>query len=156
MEHSILAPQTLIFVIPIIAIVMGLGTGMVKIYLDYRKRRDMFALYHQERMAAIDKGIELPPLPQDFFHEEAKPSRVAPHGTLLSGLILVFLGLALLLALHFTPAVRESAPGTPLFALIPVAVGVACLIYYFSVGRKLAAVMEEERKARLAQATQAR
>ena len=80
-----------------------------ELYLNYRKRKDMFALYHQERMAAIEKGIELPPLPEDFFHEEpsADASRRSSHGTLLAGLILVFLGLTLYLALHFTVSRTE-------------------------------------------------
>src|ERR1700678_4050598 len=53
--------------IPIIAIVLGISMGAWTIYLSYRKRREMFALYHEERMAAIEKGIELPPLPEEFF-----------------------------------------------------------------------------------------
>jgi hypothetical protein len=138
--------------IPIIAIVMGIGIGMLSIYLSYRKRKEMFALYHQERMAAIEKGIELPPLPEDFFHEDGKPLRRSPHGTLLSGLVLVFIGLTLYLALHFTVTRTDTGGGAALFALIPAGVGAACLIYYFTVGRKLAADMEAERKARLAEA----
>ena len=91
--------------IPIIAIVMIFGTGMLAIYFNYRKRRDMFALYHQERMAAIEKGIELPPLPEDFFREDGKggkPARRGGHGTLLFGLILLIAGLTLYIALHHT------------------------------------------------------
>src|ERR1017187_5481986 len=88
--------------IPIVAIVMVFGTGMLSIYLNYRKRKEMFALYHQERMAAIEKGIDLPPLPEDFFHEDGKPARRSPHRQLLSGLILVSIGVTLYFALHFT------------------------------------------------------
>ena len=61
----------IIYLIPILAIVMTIGAGMLKLYLNYQKRKDMFALYHQERMAAIEKGIELPPLPEDFFREDS-------------------------------------------------------------------------------------
>lgn len=155
--HSILSPATLLFLIPIIAIVMGIGIGMLSIYLSYRKRKDMFALYHQERMAAIEKGIELPPLPEDFFHEDGgKPRSHSPHGTLLGGLVLVFIGLTLYLALHFTVPRTEAGGDVALYALIPGGIGVACLIYYFTVGRRLAAEMEEERKARLAEAARAR
>ena len=145
-------PEILIFLIPIVAIVMGIGIGMLSIYLSYRKRKEMFALYHQERMAAIEKGIELPPLPEDFFHEDGMSSRRSPHGTLLSGLVLVFIGITLYLALHFTAARSDEGGGAALFALIPAGIGAACLIYYFTVGRKLAAAIEEERKARLAEA----
>lgn len=145
-------PDILGLFIPIIAIVMGLGTGMLRMFLNYRKGKEMFTLYHQERMAAIEKGVELPPLPEDFFQDEGRQLRRASHGTLLSGLIMVFTGLTLYVALHFTIQ-RSDVDGDPaLFALIPAGIGAACLIYYFTVGRKHAAAIEEERKARAAEA----
>jgi heme/copper-type cytochrome/quinol oxidase subunit 3 len=141
--------MTMVFLVPILVIF----AGMLATYLNYRKRREMFALYHQERMAAIEKGIELPPLPDDSFREERKPSRRSSHGTLLVGLILLFIGLTLYLSLYFTGTrTEEGGNGAP-FALIPAGIGVAFLIYYFTVGRKLAAAMEEERKAWLAEAS---
>ena len=156
MQLAFLQTDELALFIPIIAIVMGIGNGMLSIYLNYRKRREFFALYHQERMAAIEKGIELPTLPEDFFQGEGKPSRTPGHRTLLSGLILVFLGLALLIALHFTKVMTEAGGDLSLWALLPVGVGAACLVYYFTVGRKLALAVAEERKAKLAEAAQAR
>ena len=140
--------EVLALFIPIVAILMVFGTGMLSIYLNYRKRKTMFALYHQERMAAIEKGVELPPLPEDFFHGEGggKPRCRSGHGTLLSGLILVAFGLTLYLAIHFT-ASRTFEGGDPaLFALLPAGIGVACLIYYFAVGRKLALALDAERQ----------
>jgi hypothetical protein len=143
--------------IPLSAIVLGLGTGMLNLYLSYCKRRDMFALYHQERMAAIEKGVELPPLPDDFFREDGKPSRRGSHGTLLAGLILLFTGATLYLALHFTiPPAAVNGMDLGLFALIPTGIGLACLIYYYAVGRKVAEAMEAERKAKLAEEAQAK
>ena len=144
----------LIVLIPIVAIVMVFGAGMLSHFLNYRKRRDMFALYHQERMAALDKGIELPPLPEDFFHEE--PARRSPHGTLLTGLILVFGGLTLYPALHFTASRTDAGGDAALYALVPCGIGAACLLFYFIVGRKAAIAMEEERKARLTDASRAK
>ena len=149
-----LAPGILIILIPIVAIVMVFGTGMLNLFLNYRRRRDMFALYHQERMAALEKGIELPPLPEDFFHEA--PSRRSPHGTLLTGLILVFAGLTSYLALHFTVSPTDAGGDAALYALIPCGIGAAFLLYYFIVGRKAATAMEEERKARLADESRAK
>lgn len=146
-------PDILVCLIPIVAIVMVFGTGMLSIYLNFRKRRDMFALYHQERMAAIEKGVELPPLPEDFFHEDGgKPRRRARHGTLLGGLILAFLGLALYIALHFTVPRTDGGGDVALYALIPTGIGIACLIYYFAVGRKIALAIDAERKPDLADA----
>ena len=130
--------------IPIVAIVMGIGIAMLTVFLNYRKRKEMFALYHQERMAAIEKGIELPPLPDAFFDEDRKPR--SPHRGMAVGLIWSFVGLALLVALYF------NEQGTvALFALIPIAVGLAYLIYYFAVGKKEAEVLEAERKAKAAE-----
>jgi hypothetical protein len=144
-------PEIMVFLVPIVAIVMVFGTGMLSIYLGYRKRKEMFALYHQQRMAAIEKGIELPSMPEDFFYEDGKPRRRSPYGTLLSGLVLVATGVTLYPALS---SIAGSA--VALFALIPSGIGVACLIYYLAVGRKLAAAMEEERKAKLAEAARNR
>jgi hypothetical protein len=126
---------------------------MLSIYLNYRKRRDIFALYHEERMTAMEKGVDLPPLPDDFFHEEVKPSRRSSHGTLLTGLILVFVG-----AIFYFALLRDETinPNRAIYALIPTGIGAACLIYYFTVGRKLALAAEAERKARLEQTTRVR
>ena len=52
------ASQILGVMIPIIAIVMGLGLGMLKIWTDYRKKREILQAHHAERMAAIEKGID--------------------------------------------------------------------------------------------------
>jgi hypothetical protein len=150
MEHNIvpIVAIVMVFMVPI----LGICLGMVTTYLNYQKRKEMFALYHQERMAAIEKGIELPPLSEDFFHENGPPPRRSPHSTLLTGLILVFVGLTVYLALRFSGVSTETGLIVALFGLIPAGVGVAFLIYYVTVGRKLAAAIEEERKARLAQA----
>jgi len=134
----------LVLLIPLSAIVLGIGVGMLAIYLEYRKRKEMFALYHQERMAAIDKGIELPPLPEEFFGADCgKP--VSPHAKLLGGLIPLFVGLALFVALRY-----NARSSVALYALIPIAVGLAMLIYYFTVGRKEAEAIEAAKKEKSA------
>lgn len=140
----------MVFMVPIMGIVMG----MVAVYFNYRKRKEMFALYHQERMAAIEKGVEIPPLPEDFFRNDSAPAprRRSPHATLLTGLILFFVGVTVAAALHYAGVRMDNGADTALFGLIPAGIGVAFLIYYFAVGRKWALAMEEERKARLAEA----
>ena len=155
MEPS-LSIQIFVFLIPFTAIVMGLGTGMLAIYFNYRKRKEMFTLFHQERMAAIEKGIELPPLSEDFFHENGKPSPRSPHKALLNGLIMLSIGLTLYFAMHFTGVRTDGGGDAALFALIPAGIGVAYLIYYFAAGRKLAMSLEEERKAKLAETARVR
>jgi hypothetical protein len=127
-----------------VAIVMGVGIGMLAIFLDYRKRDKMFALYHQERMAAIEKGLDLPPLPEEFFSDGKRKS---PHDQLLGGLVCLFIGLALFGALYYMTGLKVA-----LFALILVGIGLALLIYYAAVGRKQALALEAERKAKAAAA----
>jgi hypothetical protein len=111
--------------IPIVAIVMGVGIGMLAIYFDYRKKQDMFALHHKERMAAIEKGMDVPPLPPEFF-QDGRRSRPRTHGDFLRrGLVLLFVGAAISIALYNTN--RNSY----LWGLVPAAVGVAQLLYYY-------------------------
>jgi hypothetical protein len=85
MDHNHSLVAILSMVIPIVAIIMGVGIGMLSLLLQFRRKRDMFQLYHAERMAAIEKGIELPPLPPEFFQDTG---RTAPapvrHRTLRS------------------------------------------------------------------------
>lgn len=127
--------------IPIIAIVMGIGIGMLAIILQHRKRKEMFALYHQERMAALEKGVELPPMPEAFFVEGEMPRRRSPHRRLLRGLVLTFVGITLFIALHF----NQTESRVDLYALIPLGIGLAYLIFYFAVDRKHALEAEAAR-----------
>lgn len=130
--------------IPIVAIVMGIAIGMLGLTLSYKKRKEMFALYHQERMAAIDKGIELPPLPEAFFSED--PKTPTPHRHLLKGLVWLFLGVAIIVALYANHS-RDVA----LFGLIPAAVGLAYLVYYALVGKKAAEAAEALERVKLSE-----
>ena len=117
--------------IPIVAIIMSLSIPIVFAVLDYRRRRDIVEAHYKERMAAIERGMELPPLPEAFFKSFGNDRR--PRH-LLAGMIWTFVGVALFVAL------REVADeAVALFALIPIGVGLALLIYYFVEGRKLAA-----------------
>ena len=126
--------------IPIIAIVMGIGVAMLAIYLSYRKRRDIFALYHQERMAAIEKGVDLPPLPDALLTEDGKPLRpYNPRGHLLKGLAWLFVGIGAGAGVWAT-----VGPDWALFSLILIGIGMAHLIYYFVEGKKEAEAMERE------------
>jgi Flp pilus assembly protein TadB len=130
--------ETFTLLIPIIAIVMGCGIPLLYIFLDYRKRRELFTNYHRERMAAIDRGIELPPLPDSFFKNDFQGDQPArPHSDLGWGLFWLLGGLAMLAAMYFNGKGTRS-----LYALIAVAIGVHYLIYYFAVGRKAALLGE--------------
>jgi peptidoglycan/LPS O-acetylase OafA/YrhL len=108
-------------VIPIVAIIMGVAIGMLSLYLRFRRKRDMFQLYHTERMAAIEKGIELPSLPPEFFQDTGRTGS-APVRHRRSGLILLFLGIA------FTVALWGTGARAYLWGLIPAAIGLALLV----------------------------
>lgn len=116
--------------VPIVAIVMGLGIGMLVLWLDFRKKREMFQLHHTERMAAIEKGIELPPLPPEFFRDFKRRDR-NPITQFRRGMVWLLVGLALMVAMHGTDN-RHFWWG-----LIPVAVGLANLLSYVAERRRL-------------------
>jgi len=139
--------RVIALLIPITGIVMGVGLGMLGMYLEYRKRKEIYTLYHQERMAAIDKGLELPPLPEAFFTDSTRPR--SPRGQLLKGLIWLFTGSAVTMAL-FANAFGAQA----LYGLIFVALGAAYLVNYFAVGKRQAEMMEAAEKAKLAETNQ--
>jgi hypothetical protein len=117
--------------IPLTAIFMSLLIPIVFSLVDYRRRRDIVEANHKERMAAIERGIEPPALPESFYLAGKPPRR---SGHLLSGLIWLFVGIGLFLALG-----AVAGEDVRLFGLIPIGVGAAFLIYYAIEGRKLAA-----------------
>jgi hypothetical protein len=123
--------QILALFIPLVAIVMGVGVAMLAIFLQYRKRKETFALYHQERMAAIEKGVDLPPLPDFLLSDDGRAFRpYHPRRHLLKGLTWLFTGIGLGVALWPTAGFEYS-----LFSLIPIGVGLAQLVYYFVEGK---------------------
>ncbi len=115
--------------IPITAIIMSLAIPIVYAITDYRRRRrDIVEAHHKERLAGIERGMEIPPLPEAFF----KPlGRVERPRHLLTGMIWLFVGIAVFL---FLGAVADS--DVAFLGLIPAGVGAAFLIYYFVEGRK--------------------
>ena len=115
--------------IPLVAIVMGVGLAMFGVYLNYRKRKEIFTLYHQERMAAIEKGVDVAPLPDSFFAEDTRVAN--PRRQLRTGMIWLFVGVVLTVAMY-----ANGMGATALYALVPAAVGLALLLYYFLEGRK--------------------
>lgn len=56
-------------VVPIVAIVGGISFAAYSMYLKVCRQREALQMYHVERMAAIEKGIELPPLPPELLQD---------------------------------------------------------------------------------------
>jgi hypothetical protein len=133
--------------IPIVAIVMSLGIPIIYQILDYRRRRDIVEAHHKERLAAIERGMELPALPEAFYSPLDRNKR--PRH-LLTGMIWLFIGIALFL---FLGAVADSS--VAFLGLIPAGVGAAFLIYYFVEGRKELAEFKASLAAREAATTTA-
>ena len=131
--------------IPIIAIVMGLGLGMLKScgWTSARNAKSS-RLHHAERMAAIEKGIELPPLPPEFFGSETKslPAEVLREELkgrhvgltyLRSGLIWLLVGIAISVALYTNHDGGRSSAAW--WGGIPIAFGLSKLLFYFIANR---------------------
>jgi hypothetical protein len=127
--------------IPAIAIVLGIGCAMFATYMDFRKKREMIQLFHAERMAAIEKGIELPPLPEEYF--SGGHARVSgPARARRTGLILLFLGIAVTLGLWGS----GWFGGFWWWGFVLIGLGVAFLLASWLEGRELRQSSEKERQ----------
>src|SRR5688500_14453458 len=81
--------------VPVLALIFAVGLPLsipiVAISLNYRKRRRLMELHHAERMAAIERGMEVPPLPLELIDGRSTNKR---RSSLLPGLVWFFIGLA--------------------------------------------------------------
>ena len=111
--------------IPIVAIVMGIGMGFWRVYWDHQRKR----LQYEERRLMIEKGMEPPPMPPD-----------APRRTLQAslrwGITLVSLGIGLAITYLILrgPEVLTPPSGSVRVlvaaAVVTLLLGVGNLIYY--------------------------
>ena len=123
--------------IPIVAIVMGIGIGMLSIWSEHKRKAQLLEQNHRERMHAIEKGIELPPLPPNLGrHEQRAIDRHRRPSRCAAACMLLLIGIVLFFAID-TAGGREGA----LFGLIPAAVGIANL----RVRRRFSGSKEEAR-----------
>jgi hypothetical protein len=113
------------FMIPIIAIVMGVGIGMLALWLDHQKKTRMLELHHQERLLALERGIELPPLSSTLAEAGPRHAPLTPSDYLRRGLIWLLAGSALGAALWTGGGVSSG-----IWGLVPMSVGAAYLIWY--------------------------
>ena len=111
--------------IPILGIILGVLIAIVAIVAAHRQKMQRNDMRHKERMAALEKGLEIPPEPVEPEGNGKKSS------ALRGGLTGLLLGIVLYFALR---AVAGSE--VALFGLIPAAIGLANLIFYFVEGSK--------------------
>lgn len=124
--------------VPIFGIIFGAGLPLsipiVYIALNYRKRKRLMELSHAERMAAIERGMEVPPLPLELID-----GRTKRRSSLLPGLVWFFIGLAMVAG---TISIGDDLP--VVFGLVPLGIGLAYLIYYALEGRHVEARQLEQ------------
>lgn len=115
--------DTMVPLIPII----GLFIPIVAIIANYLTRRDILKSWHEQRMAAIAKGVELPPNPSELTEGLAvRPIR--PEAYLLGGLILLAIGGGLALVLW---QLRSMMPvNLTIVGAVPGLIGLALVIFY--------------------------
>jgi hypothetical protein len=116
--------------IPLTAIVLGIGLAFWSIYWNHQKRQ----LQYRERQVMIEKGLAPPPL---LLEEEKK--RVTPEDSLRRGIVLLSLGIGLAIGSAFLSTFDRGAGLmriAGLAAAIVGSLGVGNLAYYFIARRK--------------------
>ena len=134
MSHEVLF-GTMALLIPILSVTVSLGALIVWIVVWHRRRMHEVDCRHKERMAAIEKGVDLPPEPLP------QPEQMPPRSRyLLRGLTWLGVGLAITFGGHGLLV----APPIGGVGWIPVAVGAAYLIFYFVEGFRMSRPKREE------------
>jgi len=109
-------------IVLMLVVVVG-GVALIVQQWMQQRRREMI---HRERLAALEKGLELPP--------DSPPSRgLGSDAYLLRGLLWTFAGLAILICSLgiglLAPPGRTFAFVWAFCGLIPIAIGLAYLLY---------------------------
>ncbi len=125
--------------IVIVAVIAYMGFRQ---WLRYQRR----VMIHRERLAAVEKGIELPPLEQEVQRSAWNVQRIL----LLAGLTWISLGIGafvVLSALLASPSkLTEEIPrGLQWIGVAPVAIGLSHLIVYLAGKKKENQLRDQER-----------
>lgn len=117
--------------IPISAIVLGIGVAFWSIYWGHQKKR----LQYQERQLMIEKGLTPPPV---LLEDERK--KTTPEDCLRRGIVQVSLGIGLVLAsvvLANFAGEEDLVWIAGVAAAIVGSIGIGNLVYYFVSRRRL-------------------
>jgi Domain of unknown function (DUF6249) len=121
--------QLLPLLIPIVAILGGVLVVIVVIAIDYKRKAQWLELHHKERLLAIERGVNGPELPAEFFgigqgRGGRLPDQDLRTRSMRQGLLFLFVGIALSAALAINRDLDSAAWG-----LIPMAIGAANLVF---------------------------
>jgi uncharacterized membrane protein YfcA len=124
--------------IPLTAIVLGIGVAFWTIYWDHQKKR----LQYQERQLMIEKGMAPPP---ELPKEEKK---FTPEASLRRGTVLLFLGVGF--GVGYVVLANSGGDGPPpwiagVAGAIVGFLGLGHLTYYFIARRKSAETTDSTR-----------
>lgn len=122
--------------IPIVAIVFGIGAGMLSSWSEHKRRSQLLEQSHRERMLALEKGVPVPEIPDNLINGKSadRDPRQSVARAIFIGVMLIGIGLVLFFALP-----RVADEDVALFGLIPAVVGVANLVYAGLLARNLRA-----------------
>ena len=105
-------------------IVAALAAAVVAyLYFRHIERQRRLEIVHQERLAAMEKGIPLPELPLDPPKVPAPPD---PRAPLIHGIVWLALGFGAMLALRLIP----NAPVLWPLPLPMAFLGIGLILYY--------------------------
>ena len=108
-------------------IVAALAAALVAyLYFRHVERQRRLDIVHQERLAAMDKGIPLPELPLDPPRVPRPPD---PRAPLMHGIVWLALGGGAILALRLTGS-RPDVSGLWALPLPVVLLGIGLILYY--------------------------
>jgi hypothetical protein len=72
---------------------------MLAVWSEHKRKAQLLEQNHRERMHAIEKGIELPPLPANVIGGSNGPSTATAAKSLRSGVMLTLIGAVLYVAI---------------------------------------------------------
>jgi Domain of unknown function (DUF6249) len=114
-------------------IVAAIAAAIVAyLYFRHTERQRRLEIVHQERLAAMEKGIPLPELP---FDPPRVPKPPDPWAPLIHGIVWLALGAGGMLALRLI----GPLPGAPMLWPLPLPLallGVGLILYYAVVSRR--------------------
>lgn len=122
---GLLLKQLLGLLIPICGIVGGVAVALLWLATEHKRRSQLLEQSHRERMSAIERGVDVPPLPPELFEPEDRADNLdARARSLRRGLTYLLGGLAVAGALAVNRDIESAAWG-----LVPAAIGLAHLIF---------------------------